>query len=204
MREARRSADHERAHPAARRDRLLGARRSAPASASSYVGAYHSMRSGARVGERHLARRRACTGGGGPTRRITAWRSFDPAALPRRTAARPRRSPRPRRRSCGARQSAKQLVGGGEHGLRGDIRGLRRARRSRPRSSATDGRAQHACRAPTARPHRTATHPARAARRSRRCGQSSSSSSPPPARRITIWSSSIVISTGRWPAQCSA
>jgi hypothetical protein len=25
-----------------------------------------------------------------------------------------------------------------------------------------------------------------------------------PARRITIWSSSIVISTGRWPAQCSA
>ena len=28
--------------------------------------------------------------------------------------------------------------------------------------------------------------------------------SPPPARRITIWSSSIVTSTGRWPAQCSA
>ena len=25
-----------------------------------------------------------------------------------------------------------------------------------------------------------------------------------PARRITIWSSSIVTLTGRWPAQCSA
>ena len=34
--------------------------------------------------------------------------------------------------------------------------------------------------------------------------QSSSSSSSSPARRITIWSSSIVTSTGRWPAQCSA
>jgi len=29
-------------------------------------------------------------------------------------------------------------------------------------------------------------------------------SSSPPARRITIWSSSTVTSTGRWPAQCSA
>ena len=44
------------------------------------------------------------------------------------------------------------------------------------------------------------TAPSRSTRRSGR--QSSSASSP--ARRITIWSSSIVTSTGRWPAQCSA
>ncbi len=31
-----------------------------------------------------------------------------------------------------------------------------------------------------------------------------SPSSPLSERRITIWSSSIVTSTGRWPAQCSA
>ena len=44
----------------------------------------------------------------------------------------------------------------------------------------------------------------RALRRARRARGRQSSSSSSPARRITIWFSSIVTLTGRWPAQCSA
>ena len=85
-------------------------------------------------------------------------------------------------------------------------RGARCAARSATRRRASDG-----VRSTVPTPSSGATSSALASekdqlkRRARASGSTARySSSAAPARRITILSSSIVTSTGRWPAQCSA
>ena len=105
--------------------------------------------------------------------------------------------------------------------------GGQRARRRADRRTLPLGVGPHALRRVVGRrPRRCASFRSRGRRRSRRRSQPgcprgrrrstlrearalsvaapSSSSSSSPARRITIWFSSIVTLTGRWPAQCSA
>ena len=206
---ARRVAGHQGARAAQRGHRVLVVGEAAaprPRPAPTGPSAPTRSRSDAVVGERHLVevgprRRRAVEQHprqplGRPAERVEAG----PQALAG--------APRPRSRSGGApgrpagcrrRARARRRVTPGVGAL--DAQAVVVPEGRQPR--AADGRAVLPGLDDVAEPGvltaAPGDRPGAAGRR-----QSSSSSSPPPARRITIWSSSIVISTGRWPAQCSA
>ena len=157
-------------------------------------------------------------------RRTAPRRSPAPPEAGRRAASMPAaRSPSRARRSAGRRRAPAGLVldldlavlqvalqdvrgaherVGGHAGVRAlDAQAVVVPERRQPR--AADGSAVLPRLDDVAEPGVLTVAPGDRPRGGRR-RQSSSSSSLPPARRITIWSSSIVISTGRWPAQCSA
>ena len=159
-----------------------------------------------RVAQRDLLDVRRAAGAG-PSRSITALRSaIQPAAVEERPHAARRRASsstsslrwrEPASSASAARHEVERFQIGRVALDADEVRVPEVGRRRRAQDRAVRPRLDHIA---------LQAHPACAARRSRRRGadQSSASSSPPPARRITIWSSSIVISTGRWPAQCSA
>ncbi len=193
-----RTAHDERAHPAPHRDPFLRGGERLLDGRIVVVAQVPLDAQGAGVGELHFLD----VGDGpepdprGPSsrcgRRASPW--------PRRTAAGGRRRPHPRSRACGdARRAAARRRRARARDRRASRHHPRRGRSSRPSSRAPKGSAAP-CRVPTARrSHRPASRPYAATRSRRPCGQSfsSPSPSPPPARRITIMSSSIVISTGR-------